>query len=249
MINTVVMGEYGLLFFLATCEKLIKYGTWFILSEKFKPCNILKTVDRRAKGRKVGNCHMNCLCRVHFMSDSFEFSLGSFGARCEISYVKILRTLLLPHFSFSFQPHFMKSRMMAGGIHALTFLAVCHIFKNLHQFEDVTSATLPLAINLSWFHLAKSQKHSVEVDEPPSLNKRPMGPDALLQNQLGHLPKFHMYSLSTPRGQNWAYLHPRSSGFRDTGRFSKLPFLGMKLGPWPKCQKLHVYPLSPRGAK
>ncbi len=33
-------------------------------------------------------------------------------------------------------------------------------------------------------------------------NKRPMGLDALLENQLGHLPKFqklHIYSISTPR--------------------------------------------------
>ncbi len=32
------------------------------------------------------------------------------------------------------------------------------------------------------------------------VNKRPMGLDALLQNQLGHLPKFqklHIYSIST----------------------------------------------------
>ncbi len=36
-------------------------------------------------------------------------------------------------------------------------------------------------------------------------NKRPMGLDALLENQLGHLPKFqklHIYPLSTPRGRN-----------------------------------------------
>ena len=31
------------------------------------------------------------------------------------------------------------------------------------------------------------------------------------------------------------------SGFRDTGPFSKLPYLGMKLGHWPKFQKLHKY--------
>ncbi len=29
-------------------------------------------------------------------------------------------------------------------------------------------------------------------------NKRPMSLDALLENQLGHLPNFHIYSLSTP---------------------------------------------------
>ncbi len=34
------------------------------------------------------------------------------------------------------------------------------------------------------------------------------------------------------------------SGFWDVGRFSKLPYLGMKLGHWPKSQKLHIYSLS-----
>ncbi len=43
--------------------------------------------------------------------------------------------------------------------------------------------------------------------------------------------------------RNLAYFHHRSSGFWDTDRFSKLPYLGMKLGHCPKCQKLHIYSL------
>ncbi len=46
-----------------------------------------------------------------------------------------------------------------------------------------------------------------------------------------------------PRRRNWAYFHPRSSGFWDMGNFSKLPHLGMILGHWPKFQKLHIYTL------
>ncbi len=34
------------------------------------------------------------------------------------------------------------------------------------------------------------------------------------------------------------------SDFRDTGRFLKLPYLGMRLGHQPKFQKLHIYSLS-----
>ncbi len=30
------------------------------------------------------------------------------------------------------------------------------------------------------------------------------------------------------------------ASFRDTDRFSKLPYLGMKLGHWPKFKKLHI---------
>ena len=37
------------------------------------------------------------------------------------------------------------------------------------------------------------------------------------------------------------------SGFLDTEKFAELPYLGMKLGKWPKFQKLHMYALSTRG--
>ena len=47
-----------------------------------------------------------------------------------------------------------------------------------------------------------------------------------------------MYSLSSPRDQNWAYFRSTGSGFLAKGRFSKLPYLYMKLGHWPKCHKL-----------
>ncbi len=39
--------------------------------------------------------------------------------------------------------------------------------------------------------------------------------------------------------------HFMGSGFRDTDQFWKLPYLGMKLGKWPKCQKLHTLSFYP----
>ena len=39
------------------------------------------------------------------------------------------------------------------------------------------------------------------------------------------------------------------SGFRDTDRFSKLPYLGIKLGHWPMCQMLHIWSLSTSGGR
>ncbi len=82
------------------------------------------------------------------------------------------------------------------------------------------------------------------------------------------------YNVFLPHGgRNWAYFRSTHSGFRDTGQwnlaigqsrtctvflhdfrdmswFSKLPHLGMKLGHWPKCQKLPLYSLStPKGSK
>ncbi len=50
--------------------------------------------------------------------------------------------------------------------------------------------------------------------------------------------------LLPPGSLNWAYFCTTISGFRDKGQFSQLPYLGMKLGKWPKFQKLHVYRLN-----
>ncbi len=50
-----------------------------------------------------------------------------------------------------------------------------------------------------------------------------------------------IYFLSILGVQNWPYFRSTGSRFRYMGRFSKLPHLGMKLGKWPKFQKLHIY--------
>ena len=59
--------------------------------------------------------------------------------------------------------------------------------------------------------------------------------------------KLHICSLSTPGGRNWAYFCSRGSGFWDTGQFSNLPYLRMKLGKWPKFHNLHIHSLSTPG--
>ncbi len=58
-----------------------------------------------------------------------------------------------------------------------------------------------------------------------------------------------MDPLSTPGGRNWAYFRSTGSDFRDTGRFWKLPYLGMKPGICKKGQKLHMDPLSTPGGR
>ena len=50
-------------------------------------------------------------------------------------------------------------------------------------------------------------------------------------------------------GRSWDYFRSMSSGFRDMGRFSNLPYLCMKLGHWLKFQKLHIYSLSTPGGR
>ena len=71
----------------------------------------------------------------------------------------------------------------------------------------------------------------------------------------GHWQKFHklhIYSLSAPGGQNWAYFCSASSSFRDTGRFSKFPYLGRKLGHYQNIESSevgHILPFYPGGVK
>ena len=94
--------------------------------------------------------------------------------------------------------------------------------------------------------------HEAYVSHMCVLNKRSMGLDVLLKNQLAHGPKFqklHIHSLSNPGCRNWAYFHSMGSGFWDNGWFSKLPYLAMKLGHWPEFQKWHIYSLSNPGAR
>ncbi len=79
-----------------------------------------------------------------------------------------------------------------------------------------------------------------------------MGLDALLENQLGHLPKFqklHIYSISNPRGRNWAYFHSMSSSVSER----RANFQNCHIWAWnlsiAKCQMLHIYPVSTPGGQ
>ena len=67
---------------------------------------------------------------------------------------------------------------------------------------------------------------------------------AIFGHEAWPFTKLHIYALSTPGRRNWADIRSTGSGFRDTERFLKLPYLGMKPGEWPKCQKLNIYPIS-----
>ncbi len=61
--------------------------------------------------------------------------------------------------------------------------------------------------------------------------------------------KLHMDLLSTPGGRNWAYFHFMGSGFRDTGRFWKLPYLGMKPEIWKSARNCLWTLFLPQGVE
>ncbi len=117
-------------------------------------------------------------------------------------------------------------------------------FKVLYLIKDVSQATIPYDYTCYghvWWCLVKSntyrflhsmlQKfHWAKLNDYE--NKRTVGLGALLNNQLGHGPKFqklHIHHLPIPGRRNWASFCSIGSGFRDNGWFSKLPYLGMKL--------------------
>ena len=58
----------------------------------------------------------------------FEFSLGSVGALCTISYVKIFKRLLLSYFFIQFQPTLHKA-CNQGKYRLLLILVICQILK------------------------------------------------------------------------------------------------------------------------
>ncbi len=62
---------------------------------------------------------------------------------------------------------------------------------------------------------------------------------------------YTMYTLFLPQGgQKWTYFCSTWSGFRDTGGFSKFPYLGMKLCHWQKYPEVtHNSPFLPQGIK
>ncbi len=60
-------------------------------------------------------------------------------------------------------------------------------------------------------------------------------------------PKLRISCLSTLEGR---YFRSTGSGFRDTGRFSKLPYLGMKLDHWQKVPEVaRTRSFYPKGSK
>ncbi len=69
--------------------------------------------------------------------------------------------------------------------------------------------------------------------------------------KLDHWPKcqrLHIYSLSTPRGRNWAYFSSTGSGFEIQADFQNFS-LKLAIGHRPKLQKLHIYPVSTPGGQ
>ncbi len=59
-----------------------------------------------------------------------------------------------------------------------------------------------------------------------------------------HIPVHSFY----PKGLTLSFFPSTGSHFQDTGRFSKLAYLGMKLVHWKKFQKLYIHSLfTPRG--
>ena len=67
-------------------------------------------------------------------------------------------------------------------------------------------------------------------------------------NKAYGLTLLSIYTLFLPQGVKIELIFAlRVAVFRNTGRFFKLPYLGMKLGHWQKFQKLYIHSLSTPG--
>ncbi len=110
---------------------------------------ILKTAGRRAKQMKIQDAQGN------FRARSFEFILGSFGALCKISDVKIFKTLLLPQFSFNFNQTLQKACIRENtGYYTCS---ICQILKVHGALKRSYLSYIASIHKLSWFLLAKGQ--------------------------------------------------------------------------------------------
>ncbi len=81
----------------------------------------------------------------------------------------------------------------------------------------------------------------------PNYNKRPMGLDDLLENQLGHLPKFqklHMESAFLHQGSKLSLFSLYEQQFPRYVPIFKIAIFEHETWFLAKCQKLHIYPLS-----
>ena len=66
---------------------------------------------------------------------------------------------------------------------------------------------------------------------------------------IGQSARSCTYALFLPHGVKIEPILLYELWFPRYGPISKLPYLGMKLCHWPKCKKLHIYPLSTRGGE
>ncbi len=86
----------------------------------------------------------------------FECGLGSFDARW-FSDVKIFERLLIPQFSFNFYHTFYGQYGNQEEYRPLLFWQSAKLGQLTVLWRWIISATLPLAVNLSWFYLGNSQ--------------------------------------------------------------------------------------------
>ncbi len=98
---------------------------------------------------------------MYWLSD---FGLGSFGALCKISNVKIFKRLLLTQISFNFDKT-LWNVWYSGGIQNYTFLGICQIKKNVMALSNFLNTGLWWAENvkmpllLLFFHSISAKFH------------------------------------------------------------------------------------------
>ncbi len=140
----------------------------------------------------------------------------------------------------------MRSKLSSFSLYGQWFPRYWAIFKIFifgHEFQKLHIYSLSTSTSWNWAYLCSpGNSFRIRADFQNAI----FGHETW---QVAEVPEVaYMYmlslSLSTRRGRNWAYFHSMDTGFQDMGQLSNLLYLGMKLGKWPKFQKLHIYSLS-----
>ena len=177
------------------------------------------------------------------------------GTRGPCVLILCLRTNLAIHQSVTLLPFY-------PGVELSLFSHRSSGFGDMGQFSKLPLLGMKRSkkLHIYVYHLSTPRRAKLSLFShlvgQRSLRYRPIFKIVIFGHETLSLAKVpevaHMFSIY-PRGSKLSLFSRYSfcstgSGFRDTGRFSKLPSLGMKLGKWPKFQKLHIY-FVPQGAE
>ena len=186
---------------------------------------------------------MASLSQVHWMIP--QMTLNDTGSKCPLSALIVPRAQEFSHFRTAELRYWVKSQIQT-----------CALNDSKIAFNTTRSRVRPICnIYYPTSHKIQSfcSKDCCFVLELKVIlrNKRPMDLDDPLEKPtwtFAKVQKLHIRSLS--QGVEIELSFALWTAVPEIRRpFSKLPYLGMKLGHWPKCQMLHIYSFSTPGGR
>ena len=122
----------------------------------------------------------------------------------------------------------------------------------IYGHENWLLAKVPEVAHMLPFYPSGSNLSIFSLNGQAFLRYGPFFKIAIVGHETWPLAKVPEVSYILPfylKGSTGTYFRSTDSGFRDTCRFSKLQYLSMKLGLWPKFQKLLIRSFYLQGSK